>query len=291
METITIIGTGLIGCSFGMALREHGHYIVGLDKNLTNLEQAKQIGAIDTTSLSITQSVGQSEIVIIAVPVNTIKNILPKVLDKLPKDAVVIDTGSTKTTICQRVKHHPRREAFVAAHPMAGSEQSGPKSAAVTLFSGKNVAVCEKELSSYNSLTKAKNLFELLGLNVVYINPSEHDLAITMVSHLPQMMAFAYAAMPYFGNNENLNWVKLAASGFNTATRLATSSSNVWLPISEQNNENISRSLTLMANMLREMAHSVKQNDLQTLFQIINQAHNTRKKFTSKQNELVQTSL
>lgn len=290
MATITIIGTGLIGCSFGMALRKHGHFVIGCDKIMANLEQAKTTGAIDAPSHSGNQSclfgrqaINQSTIVILATPVDHILETLPQVLDNLPNDAVVIDTGSTKMAICQRVQYHPRRNAFIASHPMAGSEQSGPISARANLFEGKTVAICERELSSERSFNKAMEIFSQVGLRSIFLTPTQHDCNAGLVSHLPQIMAYAYAGLPEFSESTNQSWSKMASSGFDSSTRLAASIPEVWLPILSQNKEFVVDALRSLGQTIDLLADSLSESNLTPLQTLMEQARKTRATYESKQ--------
>jgi prephenate dehydrogenase len=290
MATITIIGTGLIGCSFGLALKEHGHFIIGWDKNMSNLEQAKKIGALDATSQpclpsgrSFIQAIKQSTIVIIATPVDIILDILPQVLDNLTKDAVVIDTGSTKMAICQRVQNHPRRNAFIASHPMAGSEQSGPSAARANLFEGKTVAICESELTSEKSMRMAMEIFSQVGLKSIFLTPRQHDSNAALVSHIPQILAYAYAGLPEFSNSACQSWGDMASSGFDSSTRLASSIPEVWLPILSQNKEFVVDALRSLGQTIDLLADSLSDSNTIPLRTQMDRARKTRTTFESKQ--------
>ena len=282
MSTITIVGTGLIGCSFGIILRKYGHYCIGIDKNHANIEQAKQIGAIDASNLSIGQSVCQSQIVIIATPVDIILKILPEVLDSLPKDALVIDTGSTKMIICSSVKNHPKRNVFIASHPMAGTEQSGPTAARANLFKGKKVAICERELSEDKLLNIALKIFEQAGLEPIFLTPKQHDLTSALVSHIPQVMAYAYAGLPEF-NNTDPSWSEMASSGFDSSTRLAASIPEVWLPILLQNKQFVVEKLRSLVQNLDILASSLTHNKTTPITLQMEHARSIRVSFENKQ--------
>lgn len=284
MATITIMGTGLIGASMGLYLRQQGYLVIGVEKNAQNLRVSQEIGAVDFYCPSVFEAAKSSEVIILTTPVDTIRNTLPHLLDSMPENVVVIDTGSTKQSICQAIQNHKRREAFVAAHPMAGSEQSGPMGADVNLFVGKSVAICESELSAAGSLSKALGIFMQLGMSPVFISPNNHDSTVAAVSHLPQLIAYVYASMSFFQNSSNRDWVKLASSGFDSTTRLAASSANVWLPTINQNKENIAINLINMAEALQQMARLVEGNNTQELMQIIEQANSTRETFNHQQN-------
>ncbi len=286
METITIIGTGLIGCSLGLALRKQGYFVIGCDKNMINLEQAKAIGAIDTHSQTCKPpnwSISQSSVVFLATPVDHILDMLPQVLDNLANDGIVIDTGSTKSAICESVLKHPRRHAFIAAHPMAGSEQSGPSTSRANLFEGKTVAICERELSSESSLSKALGILSQVGLNPIFLTPIQHDSSVALVSHLPQILAYAFAGLPEFTQRTNQHWSQVASSGFDSSTRLAASIPEVWIPILSQNKEFLVDALRSLGQTIDLLAHSLSENNLTPLRTQMERARKTRASFESKQ--------
>lgn len=308
MATITIIGTGLIGCSFGLALRKQGHFVIGCDKNNKNLELAKQLNAIDAANQSFNLpmsrypdipiiignresgigTISQSSVVLLATPVDHILEILPLVLDNLPKDAVVIDTGSTKMTICERVQNHPRRSAFIAAHPMAGSEQSGPQAANPRLFENKKIAICESHLSSETSLSKAIQLFESIGMNPVFMSPEQHDSTVALVSHLPQILSYAFASLPDFQDNECTQWTKIASSGFESFTRLAKSTPEVWLPIIFENREYIIEALESLEKNISVITDSLRSSNAMPLIDQIERANKNRVLFEDQQKKIGQ---
>ena len=307
METITIIGTGLIGTSLGLALRKQGHFIIGYDKNQSNLALAKELEAVDAVSQSINQPVcqgcqsgslptgkqgqsinqsnqpiNQSTIVILATPVDHILETLPQILDNLPNDAVVIDTGSTKMAICQSVQNHPRRNAFVAAHPMAGSEHSGPQAAKPNLFVNKRVAICESGFSSQASLSRAIALFESIGLKPIFMSSEQHDSTVALVSHLPQLMAYAFASLPEFEETTSDSWVNVASSGFDSSTRLAMSHAEIWLPIIMQNKEFVIDALCSLSKSLNKMANNLINQNIGSLYSQIECAKRNRSTFEMK---------
>lgn len=288
METITIIGTGLIGSSFGLALRKQGHFVIGCDKNQNNLMLAKEVEAIDATSGSILKAINQSTIVILATPVDHILDILPQVLNNLPNNAVVIDTGSTKMAICQKVRNHPRRNAFVAVHPMAGSEQSGPQAARANLFENKRVAICESELSSQSSLSKAIDLFESVSLEPIFMSPEQHDSSVALVSHLPQILAYAFASLPEFENENSKDWANVASSGFDSSTRLALSVPEVWLPILFQNRMFLVDSLRSFSQNIDMIVDSLMENNTIPLRNKMECAKKTRVQFDEQQKNINQ---
>ncbi|MCR4800212.1 MAG: prephenate dehydrogenase/arogenate dehydrogenase family protein, partial [Bacteroidales bacterium] len=171
---IVVIGTGLIGGSMALSARGFETKIIGVDASEENLKKAMELGIIDM-AMPLEQAVQIADLIIISIPVDAAREMLPSILDNIRDDAVVIDTGSTKAGICGKVRNHPRRGNFVASHPMAGTEFSGPTAALVGLFKDKKAIICEKELSSDFALKRALMLYKLLGMSVLYMSAEDHD--------------------------------------------------------------------------------------------------------------------
>lgn len=267
----------------GIRFREHGHFVIGCDISECNLNSAFEKGAFDAITTSYRNAVEQSEAVILATPVDAILRLLPDILYLLPDEAVLIDTGSTKWIICESVRNHCRREMFVAAHPMAGSEKSGPDWLDTNLFENRNIAICEAHLSSQLSLAVANHLFAQLGLIPVYLSPHHHDSVMALVSHVPQLLAYAFAALPHFAGENTPQWERLASSGFDSTTRLSVSIPEVWLPILDQNKESVVDILRSLSRNIDFMADSISCNDKASILTMMQNASKTRKRFDSKQ--------
>lgn len=283
MSTITIIGTGLIGTSMGTRFRECGHFTIGCDLDKYTLDSAFEMGAFDAITTSYQSAVEQSDAVILATPVDSILRLLPEILNVLPEDAVLIDTGSTKRIICESVRNHSLRDSFVAAHPMAGSEKAGPGSSSPNLFENRNIAICDAHLSSQLSLAIANHLFTQLGLTPIYLSPQQHDSVMALVSHVPQLMAYAFAALPHFEGDNTPLWEKLASSGFDSSTRLSVSIPEVWLPILNQNKESVVDILRNLSRNIDFLADSICCNDAPSVLSMMQNAAKTRKRFDTKQ--------
>ena len=177
---IVVIGTGLIGGSMALSARGFETKIIGVDASEENLKKAIELGIIDM-AMPLEQAVLIADLIIISIPVDAAREMLPSILDTMRDDAVVIDTGSTKAGICGKVRNHPRRGNFVASHPMAGTEFSGPTAAFAGLFKDKKAIICEKELSSDFALKRALTLYKLLGMSVLYMShPSRMIYFITL---------------------------------------------------------------------------------------------------------------
>ena len=191
---ITIIGIGLIGGSMALKLKSAGlvSYVFGVDQNENHLTEAKNLGIIDEIS-SLENAVSQSELVIIAIPVDAARKILPSVLDLINDNQTVMDAGSTKYGIVQTVRNHPMRKRFVAFHPMWGTENSGPKSAISESFSGKAAVVCDREDSAEDALRMVQKVIENLDMHLIYMNSDDHDIHTAYISHISHITSYALA--------------------------------------------------------------------------------------------------
>ncbi len=285
MKKVTIVGTGLIGCSTGIALRNKGYTVTGYDKSVDNLILAKSLGAIDIIEYSVEQALRNANIVFLATPVDCIKRSLPHFMDIVPYGCVVIDAGSTKADICRGIEDHPKRDSFVAAHPMAGCEKAGPAKADPDLFANKKVVICEQEQSSYEAIKAANKLFEDLGMTIIYLTPVEHDMTVALTSHLPQVVSYLFASMPEFESSEYKSWNRLAAGGFDSISRLASSAPEVWLPIFSQNKDLVAKALRTLSKTMNLFAENIENNDHAYMKSIINKANETRRKFNEGHNK------
>jgi len=291
MKKVTIIGTGLIGCSAGMALRKNGYIVTGYDNSKHNLKVAQEIGAIDNIKHCSYEATEMSHAMIITIPVDDIIRLLPRFLDFIPEDSLIIDAGSTKVTICKSISNHPKRHAFVASHPMAGTEHSGPAMATQDLFYNKNVVICEKELSSSKALGVAEELFTNMGMNIIYLSPQDHDMTAALVSHLPQILAYLYAGMPEFTNEKKQYWQKLAAGGFDSFTRLAHSAPEIWLPILSQNKEFITNILYSLSKSMALFAEKLEEDNLNYIEQVIKKARIVRENYKAHKDNYTKNSI
>ena len=186
-----IIGLGLIGGSMAIDLRKAGlaTSVLGVDKNPDHAGRAVELGLVDQI-VTLEEAVINADMIITAIPVNAIKAVLIKILDHISEKTIVIDTGSTKSMICRAIEKHPKRGQFVAAHPLAGTENSGPDAAFSGLFLQKTNIICEKEKSSEKALEAAERIFSALQMRTIFMDPVEHDKHVAYVSHLSHVSAF-----------------------------------------------------------------------------------------------------
>ncbi len=261
---ITIIGTGLMGSSLGLALKKSGHFITGVDSEPLHLEQAQSIGAIDR-SLPLQMALADAQLVVLCVPVDVTIELLAEVMDSVSEGTTVMDMGSTKLEICKSVGHHSRRSNFVAVHPMAGVEHSGPLAAHVDLYLNAKVIICEPQKSSSHALNMVLTVLQELKMKVIFMDSAQHDRQLALVSHLPQVMAYALASLEDFDSESNRQWVELGGGGLQSSIRLGKSSAKMWMPVFQQNKEHISNYIDSYIDRLKAMKQMIEANDTQNM--------------------------
>ncbi|MBV9986437.1 MAG: prephenate dehydrogenase/arogenate dehydrogenase family protein, partial [Chitinophagaceae bacterium] len=191
--TVTITGIGLIGGSMALGLKEKGFAdtVIGVDNNETHCSKALELGLVDKI-LPLDEAIQQSDLIILAVPVNAAEQLLPAILDKIDKQ-VVMDVGSTKEGILQKVIDHPKRSQWVATHPMWGTEYSGPEAAVKNAFADKATVICNREENAPEALALVEKAYKTLGMHLVYMNAKDHDVHVAYVSHISHITSFALA--------------------------------------------------------------------------------------------------
>ena len=275
---ISIIGIGLLGGSYALNLREKypNMHFVGVDTSDVHGRLAVAKGIVDEI-LPFEQAVSQSDLVVLAVPVDLIVSLLPRVLDLLPDYGTVLDLGSTKQLVCEAANAHPRRARFVAAHPMAGTENSGPSAAFRELLPQKNVIICDRDLSHPDSLALVEALFRDIGMKLHYMTPEEHDLHLAYVSHLSHVSAFALGYTVLEKEKDEQNIFDMASTGFSSTVRLAKSSPAMWAPIFDQNRENLSRALGDYIEFLQLYKTFIDNRDTAASFDFMQRANDIRR--------------
>lgn len=277
MRTV-IIGLGLIGGSMAIDLRKAGlvSQLIGVDKNQGHARRALELGLVDVLA-DLDEAVAQADLVIIAIPVNAIYTVVTSVLDHILPGAVIVDTGSTKSMICKAIENHPKRHQFVAAHPLAGTENSGPDAAFSGLFTMKTNIICEREKSSRDALNLAAEIFSTMQMRTIFMDPVEHDKHVAYVSHLSHVSAFLLGQTVLDIERDEKNIFNLAGSGFASTVRLAKSSPDMWAPIFEQNAEYLSQALLEYIMHLQKFHYHLMKRDVKELHRIMTDANHIRK--------------
>ena len=266
MRSLHIVGVGLIGGSFALAVKKvyPGVKVYGIDSSNENLNQARQLGIID--EIAQLEDLGKSEMVYLAIPVDATCEILPKVLALVSDETLVIDSGSTKEAICDAVRAHGRRRNFLAAHPIAGTEFSGPSAAVGHLFEGKTIIICEVEETAFKLQERALELFSKIDMRIRYMNPIAHDRHIAYVSHLSHISAFMLGKTVMDKEKNERDIFDMAGSGFESTVRLAKSSPAMWTPIFKQNKDNVLETLEGYIANLIHFKELIKNDDYEGVY-------------------------
>ncbi len=275
---ICIVGLGLIGGSIGLDLKNAPGITrrIGVDLHEESGRRALALGLVDAVEKE-DLALAQADVVLLAIPVNAIKALLPQILDTMKPSAVVIDLGSTKSAICKAVAGHSRRGQFVAAHPLAGTENSGPEAAIPRLFRGKINIVCERDKSSEEALDRAQKIFTILGLKTIFMDPEEHDKHAAYVSHLSHVSSFLLSQTVLDMEKDEKQIFNLAGSGFASTVRLAKSSPDMWTPIVEQNAEYLGQALAEYIMHLQRFQYHLMKRNTKEIYAVLKEANNIRR--------------
>lgn len=277
--TITIVGIGLIGGSLAVDLRKRkfADTIIGVDSSVHHQNIAKLTGLVDEIE-TLENAVERSELVILSTPVSTNCNMLPSILDMIGGTSkVVTDMGSTKVSMAEIARNHPARGRYVAAHPMAGTEYSGPLAAIGKLFDYKNVIICDRELSDIDALIKVESMLNILNMKKVYMNSAEHDIHVAYISHISHITSFSLALSVLEKENEEQNILTLAGGGFESTVRLAKSNGETWAPIFLENAGYIIEVMDTYIEKMNQFKKMIKEKDLDGLKKLMEEANKIRK--------------
>jgi len=264
---LAVIGVGLIGGSWAKALKKSGvvSSVAGIDRSEAHLNQAIELGIIDIKATYA--DLATVDMVFLSIPVDQMVIELPKVLDAVGEQTLVVDAGSTKLQLCEAVASHPKRRNFLAAHPIAGTEYSGPSAAIDNLYEGKLAIVCEVEKTAINLQERAMIAFAALQMRVRYMGAKEHDIHVAYVSHLSHISAFMLGKTVMGKEKDDRNIFDLAGSGFASTVRLAKSSPQMWAPIFIQNKEPLLETLDAYIENLKAFRTLIAAEDLASLLQ------------------------
>ncbi|MDR2235664.1 MAG: prephenate dehydrogenase [Chryseobacterium sp.] len=274
---ISIIGAGLIGGSMALKLREKGiaGFIYGIDQNQQHISEALDLKIIDAGA-DLEEGVRNSDLIIMAIPVDAARKLLPEVLDLIGDHQTVMDAGSTKAGIVNAVKSHPKRSRFVAFHPMWGTENNGPKSAIAESFSGKAGVICNKEESAEDALETVEKIVEALDMHMIYMDAQDHDIHTAYISHISHITSYALANTVLEKEREEETIFQLASSGFSSTVRLAKSHPEMWVPIFKQNKENVLDVLNEHITQLRKFKSALEKENYEYLEELISNANRIR---------------
>ena len=272
-KRITIVGVGLIGGSLALQLHEKkiSSKLIGVETNEFHAQKALELELVDEI-LPLDEAILDSDVVILAIPVDSMVTLLPQVLDKID-DQIVVDLGSTKSQLVDAVKNHPRRGRYVAAHPMWGTEYSGPQAAVKGAFEKVAVAICNAKESDEDAVQWTRNMFGKIGMRLLEMDAYAHDLHAAYVSHISHITSFALANTVLEKEKEEGAIFDLASAGFESTVRLAKSNPAMWVPIFKQNRENVLDVLNEHISQLRKFKSCLEKENYEYLLELIEEAN------------------
>jgi prephenate dehydrogenase len=279
---IAVIGLGLMGGSFALDIKSvySNSKIFGIDNSDSNLKEALALDLID--QIITYDDLIKMDIVLVSIPVNYSLIVIPKVLEKINENTLVFDVGSTKEAICQILENHPKRANFLAAHPMAGTEFSGPKAAHKGLYIGKTNILCEFEKTDNKLREFALEIFDNLNMKIIYMDPKPHDVHVAYVSHLSHISSFMLGKTVIEKEKNEKNIFDLAGSGFESTVRLAKSLPETWTPIFLQNKNNLVLAIDEYISNLNALKKIIKNNDSNKLSSILNNTNRIKEILSNK---------
>ena len=275
---VLIVGVGLIGGSFALALRDRGlaGEILGTDASSAHADEALRRGLIDRI-VTLEEGVTEAGLIVLATPVDTLPLLAVKILNRVNDTQVVMDTGSIKAELCETISLHANRSRFVATHPMWGTEFSGPDAAQHGAFAGRNVVLCERERSAPDALQLVEGIYRALDAPIVEMEPEEHDLHAAYVSHISHITSFALALTVLEKEREQRHIFDLAGGGFESTVRLAKSAASTWVPILLRNKYNVLDVLREHIHQLEVMRRMIERDDVQGLREAMERANTIRR--------------
>jgi prephenate dehydrogenase len=274
LDTLVIVGVGLIGGSIGLAARQRGlaRHVLGVGRQKASLEQALAVGAIDAYSLDLAGVVRQGQLAVFCTPVDRIAAQVASAAPGCAPGTLLTDAGSTKWAIVRQVEQErlPPGVAFVGSHPLAGSEKRGPQHAAADLFQGRLTIVTQTPQTDPAAVERTALFWQALGSRVRIMSPEEHDRALALTSHLPHLLASALAAMLPPSLRE------LTATGFRDTTRIAAGDPGLWRAIFLQNRGGLLEGLTVLGERLAEFRQALESGDEKALDTLLAHAKEVR---------------
>ena len=276
-KRIAIVGVGLIGGSLAIQLNEKGlaSRLIGVDSNRDHQKKALELGLVDEI-MELDEAIDNSDVVVLAIPVDAMVKIMPHVLDKI-NDQVLVDMGSTKAEMMAVANGHAKRSRYVATHPMWGTEYSGPQAAVHGAFENKAVIICDAGQSDEDAIEWTKNMYKKIGMHLLEMNAIDHDLHAAYVSHISHITSFALANTVLEKEKEDDAIFELASAGFESTVRLAKSNPSMWVPIFMQNRENVLDVLNEHISQLRKFKSCLEKENWEYLKELIEGANKIKR--------------
>ncbi len=273
-ETVAVLGVGLLGGSVGLGLLEQGlaHRVIGLARRRSTLNQARRQGAITSGTLLPEKAVQEAQLIVVCTPVEQIAPLVVQALRLAPPEAIITDVGSVKSPVVQAVWEQLPREAhrFVPAHPLAGSQHSGPRYAKADLFRDRVTVLTPVRGTSPPAVREVQEFWRALGSRTLRLSPQEHDRRVAWTSHLPHVVAAALAT------TVPVKWQDLAGTGFRDTTRVAAGDAQLWTQILLQNAAQVHQALATFQNQVQQWLQALEHQDRKRLTQLLQKAKRHR---------------
>jgi prephenate dehydrogenase len=278
LESVTIVGVGLIGGSFSLALKDRGlvRNVIGVGRSADSLDKALELGLIDEV-LPLEAAVKKSDLIYVAIPVDATVPVMRQIMDLVTEKQIVADAGSTKKTLCASLDGHPMRSRFVATHPMWGTEYSGPEAAVHHAFAGRTCVICEKGKSDRAAVEVMEDLYRQMGMQMVYMDADGHDMHAAYISHISHITSFALANTVLEKEKEDEAIFDLAGGGFESTVRLAKSNPAMWLPIFKQNRDHVLDVLNEHIAQLRKFKSCLEKENYDYLQELMENANKIKR--------------
>ncbi len=278
IQTLTVIGVGLIGGSLALALKEKGAVgtVIGAGRSEANLKRAQDLGIVDTWTTSLAEAVQDADVVLIAVPMGAYEQVLKTIAPALKRGAIVTDAGSTKQHAIEAALCLPEHVSFIAAHPLAGTEQSGADAAFSTLYQDHLCMITPQDDVNTDALTAIKAMWQDAGARVLLIPAAEHDELLAAVSHLPHLAAFALVNAVNKQKTDDFDPLSFAAGGFKDFTRIASSSPEMWRDIALANRDALESQVDKLVDELQHIKSALKNQDKDKLTALFSSAKDAR---------------
>lgn len=250
--------------------------IIGVDASPKHLKQALDLGLVDE-AMDLDTAIANSDVIVLAIPVDKMVELLPSILDKVNDEQVVFDMGSTKHLLIEAVRNHPKRKRFVASHPMWGTEYSGPEAAVKGAFENKAVVICNAADSDKDAVELVRFIYKKIGMHQIEMEAYAHDLHAAYISHISHITSFALANTVLEKEKEDRAIFELASGGFESTVRLAKSNPNMWVPIFRQNRDNVLDVLNEHITQLKKFKACLEKENYDYLLELIENANKIRR--------------
>lgn len=276
-KKIAIVGVGLIGGSLAIQLHEKkiSSRLIGVEANEEHAAKALELELVDEI-LPLDEAIRAADVIVLAIPVDSMVSLLPAVLDKIDRQ-IVLDLGSTKSQLVEAIKDHPKRGRFSATHPMWGTEYSGPAAAVRGAYENKAVILCNPEQTDADVMEWVRHMFTKIGMRQLEMEAQAHDLHAAYVSHISHITSFALANTVLEKEKEENAIFELASAGFESTVRLAKSNPAMWVPIFLQNRENVLDVLNEHIAQLTRFRDSIQEGETEQLRNLIEQANTIKR--------------